>query len=99
LSGDTKQLTTAGKGALSTVVAEPTMDSFMRASRQFSRESGLLTDPVYEVVDDVSAAGGTAAMAMLGETVFALGTGLSDAGYDPAVCEIHPGGATLEPEP
>ena len=98
LSGDTEQLTMAGKGALSTVVAEPTMASFMRASRQFSRESGLLTDAVYEVVDDVSAAGGTAAMAMLGETVFALGTGLSDAGYDPAVCEIHPGGATLEPD-
>jgi len=97
LSGDTEQLTMAGKGALSTVVAEPTMASFMRASRQFSRESGLLTDAVYEVVDDVSEAGGTAAMAMLGETVFALGTGLSDAGYDPAVCEIHPGGATLEP--
>jgi pantoate kinase len=34
-------------------------------------------------------------MAMLGETVFALGTGLSDAGYDPAVCGTHPGGASL----
>lgn len=98
LSGDTAQLTMAGKGALSTVVAEPTMDSFMRASRRFSRESELLTDAVHEVIDDVSAADGTAAMAMLGETVFALGTGLSDAGYDPAVCEIHPGGATLEPD-
>ncbi|MFW5974322.1 MAG: pantoate kinase [Natrialbaceae archaeon] len=98
LSGDTEQLTRAGKQALSTVVGEPTMASFMRASRQFSRESGLLTAPVYEVIDDVSEARGTAAMAMLGETVFALGTGLSDAGYDPAVCEIHPAGATLEPE-
>jgi pantoate kinase len=27
--------------------------------------------------------------------VFALGTGLSDAGYDPSVCSIHPTGATL----
>jgi len=34
-------------------------------------------------------------MAMLGETVFALGTGLSDAGYDPEICEIHPGGGLL----
>ena len=36
-----------------------------------------------------------AAMAMLGRTVFALGTGLSDAGYDPAVCRIDPAGARL----
>jgi pantoate kinase len=35
-------------------------------------------------------------MAMLGETVVALGTGLSDAGYDPHVCQVHPSGAQLE---
>jgi pantoate kinase len=32
-------------------------------------------------------------MAMLAETVFAFGTGLSDAGYDPDVCGTHPAGA------
>ncbi|MFC6755233.1 sugar kinase, partial [Halorubrum tibetense] len=32
---------------------------------------------------------------MLGRTAFALGTGLSDAGYDPAVCHTHPAGARL----
>lgn len=99
LSGDTEQLTEAGKQALSMVVKEPTIDRFMRASRRFSRESGLLTDEVYEVIDDVSEAGGSAAMAMLGETVFALGTGLTDAGYEPSVCQIHPCGGTLEPVP
>jgi len=36
-----------------------------------------------------------ASMAMLGRTVFALGTGLSDAGYDPAVCYTHGAGARL----
>ena len=40
-------------------------------------------------------AGGEASMAMLGETVFALGTGLSDAGYDPRVCRTYPTGASL----
>ena len=99
LSGDTGELTDAGKQALATVVGEPTMESFMRASRRFSRESGLLTEDVREVVTDVADAGGAAAMAMLGETVFALGTGLSDAGYEPGVCQIHPGGATVEPVP
>jgi pantoate kinase len=34
-------------------------------------------------------------MAMLGRTVFALGTGLSDAGYDAVSCRTHPAGATL----
>jgi pantoate kinase len=34
-------------------------------------------------------------MAMLGETVFALDTGLSDAGYDPSVCWVDPTGARL----
>jgi len=97
LDGDTDRLDEAGKKAISEVVQEPTVDRFVRASRTFSRESGLLTDDVREVITDVTEAGGRAAMAMLGETVFALGTGLSDAGYDPAVCQIHHAGATVQP--
>jgi pantoate kinase len=89
-------LTQAGTRALSMVVKEPTLETFMRASRQFSREADLITPAVRDVILDVSDAGGTAAMAMLGETVFALGSGLSDAGYDPSVCRIHGGGATLQ---
>lgn len=96
LSGDTATLTEAGKGALSDVVREPTVETFMQASRTFSRESELLTPDVRRVITDVTEAGGDAAMAMLGETVFSLGTGLSDAGYDPEVCHIHHAGALLE---
>jgi len=99
LADDTGALDEAGTQALSTVVGEPTVDSFMRASRRFSRESGLLTADVREVVTAVTEAGGRAAMAMLGETVFALGTGLSDAGYDPEVCRVHHAGATLQAPP
>ncbi|WP_302082482.1 pantoate kinase [Salinibaculum rarum] len=90
------KLTQAGTRALSMVVGEPTLETFMRAARQFSREADLITPDVREVILDVSEAGGTAAMAMLGRTVFALGTGLSDAGYDPDVCRIHPCGGTLQ---
>jgi len=97
LDGETDTLTEAGRQALSTVVGEPTMGTFMQASRRFSRESGLLTESVRAVIEDVTEADGTAAMAMLGQTAFALGHGLSDAGYDPGVAAIHPGGATLEP--
>jgi len=98
LADATDTLTEAGERALATVRADPTLSTFMDASRQFSREANLLTEAVREVVADVSAAGGSPAMAMLGETVIALGTGLSDAGYDPAVCAVHPGGATLDPD-
>jgi pantoate kinase len=90
------ELTRAGEAALSRVVAQPTVDEFMHAARRFSREADLLTDDVRRVIEDVTDAGGQAAMAMLGETVFAVGTGLSQAGYDPVVSRTHPGGATLE---
>jgi pantoate kinase len=97
IGDDTDAITRAGETALSDLVQEPTLEGLMTASRQFSREAGLLTDWVRGVVTDVSGAGGDAAMGMLGETVFALGTGLSDAGYDPAVCRTDPTGATLLP--
>jgi pantoate kinase len=67
----------------------------MRASRQFAREAEFLTPRLREVIMDVTEAGGQASMAMLGETVFALGTGLSDAGYEAAGCAVDPAGARL----
>ncbi len=96
LSGDTERLTAAGREALSLVVDEPTLPSLLYASRRFAREAGLLTPRVREALEDVAAVEGHASMAMLGDTVFAFGTGLSDAGYDPTVCATHPAGATLK---
>jgi pantoate kinase len=95
LSGDTDELSHAGERALSSLVQEPTLSRFVLASRRFAREADLLTDRVRDVILDVSEADGTGSMAMLGETVFALGTGLSDSGHDPSVCRIHPTGAHL----
>lgn len=95
LAGDVTKLSAAGDRALEKVRAEPTLTEFVRVSRQFARESDLLTPDLQTIIEDVDMAGGEAAMAMLGETVFALDTGLSDAGYTPEVTEIHPGGATL----
>jgi pantoate kinase len=95
LSGETDTLSAAGERALGTVVESPTLSSFLTASRRFAREAGLLTDQVTETIEAANEAGGDASMAMLGETVFSLGTGLSDAGYDPVVTSIHPAGATL----
>ncbi|SFL00754.1 pantoate kinase [Halogranum rubrum] len=95
LSGDTTQLSAAGEDALARLVREPTLTQLMYASRRFAREAGLLTDEVTEAIRAVSDAGGEASMAMLGRTVFALETGLSDAGYDAVSCRTHPAGATL----
>lgn len=95
LGGGTEELTDAGERALVELLEEPTIERFVHSSRRFAREAGLLTSQVETAIKDVSAHGGEAAMAMLGETVFALGTGLSDAGYDPAVCSIYPPGAAL----
>ncbi len=95
LSGSTNRLSRAGVEALVALVNEPTLETFMRESRAFAEETGLLTDEVSEILEDVQDAGGEASMAMLGETVFALDSGLSDAGYDAEVCETHHAGATL----
>ncbi|WP_306052384.1 pantoate kinase [Natronococcus wangiae] len=96
LAGDTEALSAAGKTALSRIVDEPTLLSLLYASRQFAREAELLTPDVEAAIEDVAAVDGQASMAMLGETVFALGTGLSEAGYDPSVCATHPAGAVLK---
>lgn len=95
LAGDTEQLNAAGEKALSRVVGEPTLRSFMYASRHFARDAGLLTEDVRDAIHAVNDADGEAAMAMLGDTVFALGTGLTDAGYDPVVTRTHPAGARI----
>ena len=97
LSGDTAPIDRAGAAALRTISSEPTLETFFRASHRFASEAGLLTDRVASVVDDVVAAGGHAAMGMLGRTVFALDDGLSAAGYDATRCHIAPGGVRIDP--
>ncbi|MEF8780858.1 MAG: pantoate kinase [Haloferacaceae archaeon] len=97
LSGGTETLSAAGERALTAVLREPTLETLFAEGRQFAREAGVSTPEVAEAIDAVADAGGEASMAMLGRSVFALGTGLSDAGYDPSVCRTHPAGATLSP--
>lgn len=93
ISGDTEAITDAGERALARLLERPTFVELFRAARAFARDADLVSPRVAEVVDDVTSAGGQACMAMLGETVVALGSGLSDAGYDPSSCRIHSGGA------
>lgn len=95
IGGDTDALSRAGEDALAELLERPTLTTFMAESRRFARETRLVTDRVTDTIEAVQADGGQASMAMLGETVFALGDGLTEAGYDPSVCEIG-GGARLE---
>jgi len=95
LAGDVAPLVTAGDEALDAVRDRPTLSTLVAASRRFARDVGLRTDRVREAIDAVTDAGGEASMVMLGETVFALGTGLSDAGYDATACRICDAGAHL----
>ncbi|PSP56614.1 sugar kinase [Halobacteriales archaeon QS_1_67_19] len=96
LSGNTDRISEVGVDMLVELVEEPTLPTLMDASRRFARETDLLTGEVEDVIETVCAADGEAAMAMLGDTVFALDRGLTDAGYDAEVCEVHAAGATLE---
>lgn len=95
LSGSTTRLSEAGVEALVALVNEPTMETFMEQSNEFAERAELLTDEVRDVIEDVHDEGGRASMAMLGKTVFALDSGLSDAGYDANACRTHHAGATL----
>ena len=95
LGGDTAALSAAGEEALDRLRADPRLPTAMAAARRFAREADLLVPEVAAALDAVDEAGGEAAMAMLGRTVFALGTGLSDAGYDPDACRIDAAGARL----
>ena len=95
IGGGTGALDDAGERALRALRETPTLPAFMEASRRFAREADLLDGEVAEAVDAVVDAGGEAAMAMLGRSVFALDTGLSDAGYDPEVAAVDATGARL----
>jgi pantoate kinase len=95
LAGNTDRLSEVGVDMLVRLVEEPTLPTLMDASRRFAERADLLTPEVEDVLEDVRAEDGEAAMAMLGETVFALGNALTRAGYDAETCETHPAGATL----
>lgn len=95
LSDDVSAVQAAGERALEALRECPTLETLFDAGRRFAQEADLLTPPVESAIEAVQATGGEATMAMLGETVLALGSGLSDAGYDASTCEIHPTGSAL----
>ena len=62
-----------GLEALKSLQKQPGLEHFMSLSRQFAVETGLISSRALDAVEAVEAHGGMASMAMLGDTVFALG--------------------------
>jgi pantoate kinase len=81
----------AGTQALDGLPETPTMREFTAAAWGFATATGLVTDRVREAVERLREAGGEASMAMLGETVFAVGV----EGVLPNTTNVAPSGARL----
>jgi len=71
--GTMEQVKVAGQEALATLVPDGPIRDVVDASWQFARDTGLATDRIAEAVTAVQDAGGAATMAMIGETVVAVG--------------------------
>jgi pantoate kinase len=61
-----------GSVALQELIRRPTLDEFMRLSRQFAYDTELISSKAQDAVEAVEASGGLASMAMLGDTVYAF---------------------------
>jgi Predicted archaeal kinase (sugar kinase superfamily) len=89
------RLPVAGRRALRVAQAESSMDGFMRAAATFTIDTGLAGTQVQRVLDRVAATGHTAAMVMLGESIFSCDGGLSAAGYRPYEATVAGGPTAL----
>ncbi|WP_309221806.1 GHMP kinase [Halorussus sp. MSC15.2] len=80
-----------GSATLDALPDDPSLARLTRDAWDFAETIGLPTAEVREAVEAVEAAGGAASMAMVGETVFAVGA----AGVLPNRTEVCPEGAQL----
>ena len=90
--GTLDRVTEAGREALAKIAPEGPIDALFKVSWTFAERTGLATDRVADAVAAVEDDGGTATMAMLGETLVATGSeGVLD-----HHTEITSTGATLQ---
>ncbi|MBN1762326.1 MAG: hypothetical protein JW878_04515 [Methanomicrobia archaeon] len=68
-----RRISDAGREALKALTQKPTLETFMRVSREFSLRIGLISDTCKDAIEAVAAEGKVASVAMLGETVFVIG--------------------------
>ena len=89
LSGNISQIQSMGKKYLDLLLINPSIGLLFDLGYDFATNTNLITPAIDEIINSVIDNGGKASMAMLGETVIALETGLSDAGYTPKTCTIY----------
>ncbi|MBK5190842.1 MAG: hypothetical protein JJE19_05045 [Methanosarcinales archaeon] len=68
-----RRINDAGREAMKALMRKPALETFMRASREFSLRSELISDTCKGAIEAVAAEGKVASVAMLGETVFVVG--------------------------
>ncbi len=68
-----RRINDAGRAALQTVLRRPTLETFMRTSREFALQIELISDTCRDAIEAVAAEGKVASVAMLGDAVFVLG--------------------------
>lgn len=81
-----RKINEAGASALKKFLKKPDLDSFMNESLSFTKNIGLLSPEAEKVIDSIDKADGTAAQAMLGNTVFAIPSGRE--GSDESILEL-----------
>jgi len=64
----------AGREAMKELIRKPNLDNFMLASRNFSLHSEVISDKCRDAIEAVDAEGKVASVAMLGDTVFVIGS-------------------------
>lgn len=69
-----RQINSAGRNALKTLLKAPTIENFMALSREFAINTGLMSERTLDIIETVESVGGMASQAMLGDTVFAIVT-------------------------
>ncbi|HWG90847.1 MAG TPA: pantoate kinase [Candidatus Thermoplasmatota archaeon] len=83
-----QKINAAGGRCVDELLRGPSLERFMRLSREFAEESGLMTPVLAEAADAVRSVG-HASMSMLGNSVFALGKA------DPLADALEPYGEIL----
>lgn len=69
-----KSINAAGKEAMKRLMVRPGIENFMTCAKDFSIGANLATGKITDIIEAVEAFGGMASQAMLGNTVFAIGT-------------------------
>jgi pantoate kinase len=68
-----ERINSIGDGLVARIISNPTIDTFVECSREFSEEIGLETARVEQALDDLEKAGlVNSSMVMLGDSVFCL---------------------------